>query len=171
MREQNPPGQQTKPGISTRLAEMITALVILPLGGVVVIDSIRVGNGWASDGPQAGFYPFYIGLMLCAASLGIFIQALLAKDQAGERFVESDQFRLVLAIFLPSIAYVAAIYAVGIYVASALFLIGFMRWQGKYSLLKAVPIGLAVPIAMFMLFEIWFKVALPKGPLEAMLGY
>lgn len=160
-----------KTGFTNRMAEIATALVILPLAGLVVVDSVRVGNGWAPDGPQAGFYPFYIGLILCAAVLGIIAQAILAREQGTDQFVEAHQFRLVLAIFLPSVVYVAAIYLIGIYVASALFLIIFMRWQGKYPLHKAVPIGVLVPVAMFVLFEIWFKVALPKGPLENLLGY
>jgi len=28
-----------------------------------------------------------------------------------------------------------------------------------------------VPFALFLLFEIWFLVPLPKGPLEEFLGY
>jgi putative tricarboxylic transport membrane protein len=171
MADRDESNRADKTGFTTRMAEIATALVILPLGGLVVVDSVRVGYGWAPDGPQAGFYPFYIGLILCAAALGILVQAVLARDQGSDRFVEVHQFRLVLAILLPSTIYVAAIYLIGIYVASALFLIIFMRWQGKYPLYKAVPIGVLVPVAMFVLFEIWFKVALPKGPLETLLGY
>jgi hypothetical protein len=171
MAEDDKPGTERK-SVTTRAAEMLTALAMLPVGALVVYDSIRVGNGWASDGPQAGFYPFYIGLILCVAALGILLQTALAKyEQGSEVFVEAGQFRQVLAIFVPSAIYVAAIYAIGIYVASALFLVIFMCWRGKYSLWKALPIGLAVPVLMFLLFEIWFKVPLPKGPMEALLGY
>ena len=156
-------------GITTRAVETVTALLILALGVLVIVDSVRVGRGWAADGPQAGFYPFYVGLTICACAVWVLIQQSLSRER--RRFVGSRKLRPVLAILFPSIAYVAAIYFLGIYVSSALFLVGFMCWQGNYKLLKALPIGLAVPIAMFLLFEIWFKVPLPKGPLETWLGY
>jgi hypothetical protein len=33
-----------------------------------------------------------------------------------------------------------------------------------------VPVSVAVNVVFFLMFEIWFKVPLPKGPLEAALG-
>ena len=55
-------------GVSTRTMEIAVAAVILLLSLVVIFDSRRVGAGWADDGPQAGYFPFYIGMVLCAAS-------------------------------------------------------------------------------------------------------
>ena len=47
-----------------------------------------------------------------------------------------------------------------------------MRWLGKYAWWK---IGAGVRrqrcVVFFLMFEIWFKVPLPKGPLEAALGF
>jgi len=74
-------------------------------------------------------------------------------------------------VLLPSILYVLAIQYLGIYVASALFIGVFMWWQGKFRLIKILPVSLGVAVALFLMFEIWFQVALPKGPLEAMFGY
>jgi putative tricarboxylic transport membrane protein len=157
------------PGVKTRTVEAITALVIFALGVLVVTDSIRVGRGWASDGPQAGFYPFYVGLILCACALWIFVQQLRTREQ--KRFVSLSQLRKVFAILVPAMIYVAAIYLLGIYLSSALFLFAFMIWQGKFSVWKALAVSLLVPIVMFLMFEVWFKVPLPKGPFEAWLGY
>jgi hypothetical protein len=55
--------------------------------------------------------------------------------------------------------------------ASALLIAAFMIWLGKYRWILAIPIAIAVPLLTFMLFEIWFLVPLPKGPLENFLGY
>jgi putative tricarboxylic transport membrane protein len=156
--------------VSVKMVEVVTALVIFFLGCLVIYDSLRAGNGWASDGPQAGFYPFYVGIFLCCAALAILAQQLFFHPKA-KVFADGAQLKNVLAILLPSMIYVAAIYLVGIYVASALFLAIFMLWQGKYSLQKAIPFSLLVPAFLFLLFEIWFKVPLPKGPLEALFGY
>jgi putative tricarboxylic transport membrane protein len=161
---------KTRSALSTRAAEIATALVVLALGCLVIYDSIRVGHGWGADGPQAGFYPFYVGMALCAAALGILLQQLFTHAK-NEQFVGAGAFGHVLALLLPSICYVVAIYFLGIYVSSALFLYLFMVREGKYSLLNALPVSLGVPLALFLVFEIWFNVALPKGPLEAMFGY
>ena len=72
---------------------------------------------------------------------------------------------------LPTIAYVVLISLIGIYVASAIYIAAFMLWQGKFKLVLTLAISIGVPVALFLLFEIWFLVALPKGPLERMLGY
>ena len=53
----------------------------------------------------------------------------------------------------------------------ALFITFFMWWLGKYRLVRAIPVGVAVPIILFWLFEIAFLIPLPKGPLEEALGY
>ena len=154
---------------STRTLEIITAIFFLVVGSVVMWDSSRIGAGWGSDGPQSGYFPFYIGLLMNIASA---VNLLLAiKSSRASSFVSRPQFRLVMAIFLPCLVYVAAMQWVGLYVASLVFIAVFMRWQGKFSWLKSVVTSAVVVIVLFVMFEIWFKVPLIKGPLEAALGY
>ena len=86
-------------------------------------------------------------------------------------FVSRGKLRLVLSVFIPSMIYVAATYFIGIYVASALFIGAFMYWHGRFPWTKIVPVSLLVPVAVFLLFEVWFLVPLPKGPLETLIGY
>ena len=71
----------------------------------------------------------------------------------------------------PTVVYVALIVLIGLYVASAIYIGTFMLWQGKYKWPATLAVSLGVPIAMFLMFEIWFLVPLPKGPLEHLLGY
>jgi putative tricarboxylic transport membrane protein len=35
---------------------------------------------------------------------------------------------------------------------------------------KTAAVALGVSVVFFLLFEVWFKVPLPKGPLESWLG-
>jgi putative tricarboxylic transport membrane protein len=157
-------------GISVRTMEIAVAAVTFGLGLVVIFDSRRVGYGWSDDGPQAGYFPFYIGLILCAASAWTLLLAAFSK-RASEVFVSRKKLRLVLSVFFPSLIYVIAIYFIGIYVASALFIGAFMYWHGRFPWIKIIPVSLIVPVSMFLLFELWFLVPLPKGPLEALFGY
>ncbi len=155
---------------STRTVELAVAAFFFVFGAVGVYDAQRIGASWGIEGPQAGYFPFYIGLIICFASAIIFVRALWAKGKASESFVSRGQLVLVLKMLIPSIVYVVLIALIGIYVASTLFIGFFMLWLGKYSWAKAVPVAVGVSVAFFLLFEVWFIVPLPKGPLEALLG-
>lgn len=158
--------------VTTRWMELITGLVIVVLGLIVVYDSHRVGADWASDGPQSGYFPNMIGWILAATGGWIAGSTVMQwRKLAGKVFVSYADLKPVLAMLLPTIGYVGLIWLIGIYVASALYIAGFMIFQGKYKILPALLVSVGVPVAIFVLFEIWFLVPLPKGPVESMLGF
>jgi putative tricarboxylic transport membrane protein len=150
-------------------AEISVAALFFVLGAIVIYDSLRVGVKWADDGPQSGYFPFYIGLIVCGSSLVNIFFALL-KVKNDKVFVEVGALKLVLSVLIPAAVYVALIPWAGIYLASALFVACFMRWLGKYPWWKVAAVSIGNSVVFFMIFEIWFKVPLPKGPLEALLG-
>ncbi|WP_207460524.1 tripartite tricarboxylate transporter TctB family protein [Azospirillum sp. SYSU D00513] len=157
--------------VSVRTAEIGVALLFILASIVVMIDSVRVGNGWAADGPEAGYFPFYVGVVMFIASTGTLVGAIRARGTGREAFVEHGQLRLILKVFVPSVVFVALIWPLGIYVASALFIAFFMGWVGRYRPHVIAPVAVLVPLALFAMFEVWFLVPLPKGPLEALFGY
>jgi len=158
--------------LTTRWVELVVALLIVLGGSIVIVDSLRVGISWAEDGPRAGYFPFFIGCILVGAGLWIAARTVVAwRELDGKIFAKRDELKPVLAMLLPTIAYVVLISLIGIYVASAIYIAAFMLWQGKFKLLPTLAISIGVPVALFLLFEVWFLVALPKGPLERMLGY
>jgi len=132
-------------------------------------DSYRIGAKWGDDGPQSGYFPFYIGLLMCFATLANLLSAL--RTRRSTSFVSKPKLKLVLAIFFPTLVYLVVMQFVGLYVSSAIFIAIFMRWQGKFSWLKSILTGLGTSMVLFAMFEIWFKVPLYKGPLEAAFGY
>ena len=154
---------------SRRTLEIITSICFLIIGSIVMWDSSRIGAGWGADGPQSGYFPFYVGLLMNIAS--VVNLALAFKSDKAESFVSHPKIKLVLAIFLPCLVYVAVMQWLGLYVASVIFIAVFMRWQGKFSLFKSALTSIIVVVVLFVMFEIWFKVPLIKGPLEAALGY
>ena len=139
------------------------------MGAIVIYDSVRLGARWADDGPQAGYFPFYIAVLMCAASAINLVLALLKKGD-GLAFVGTEQLKLVLSVLVPSILYVGLIAATGIYVASAVFVAFFMRWLGKYPWWKVAAVSIGNSVVFFLIFEMWFKVPLPKGWFERLLG-
>jgi hypothetical protein len=155
---------------SVRTVELATAVVVFLFGALVAFDSVRLGARWGEDGPQAGYFPFYVGVLICLSGVGVFVKALRDASLAGESFVEREQLKTILKVLLPTLVYVSLIAYLGFYVASTLFIAYFMRQLGKYSWLKIAPVAIGVSVAFFLVFEIWFQVPLPKGPLEAALG-
>jgi hypothetical protein len=163
--------ESAQAGTRTVLVELAVAAIIFALGALVAYDSYRLGSGWASDGPQSGYFPFYIGLFICICSTVVLAQGLLRRNTDQQVFVTVSQVKQVLVILLPSTVYVLGVQLIGIYVSSALFIALFMRLAGKYSWLRSVAVGAGVSVSAFVMFEIWFKIPLPKGPLERLLGY
>jgi len=154
---------------SLRAVEIWTAAIVLLFGAIVVYDSQRLGSRWGDDGPQPGYFPFYIGLLICLSAIAILVRALRNRD-ASTSFVSRGQLKLILVVLVPTAVYVALVSTLGFYVSSTLYIAFFMWWLGKYSWLKIVPVAVGVSVAFFLTFEIWFRVPLPKGPLEAALG-
>ena len=136
----------------------------------MVYDSVRLGSGWAADGPRPGYFPFYVGLLICIASAINFARGVMIRGAQNKPFVERGQLKMVLTVLVPTAIYAALVTWIGIYAASVLFIAFFMIWLGKYAWWKAVLVSVATMVVFYMVFEIWFKVPLPKGPIETMLG-
>jgi putative tricarboxylic transport membrane protein len=162
-------GGQDRPAFGQKSAEIAVAALFLLLGAIVIYDSVRLGARWVEEGPQAGYFPFYIAVFVCVSSAINLALALLKKGD-DRAFVGVEQLKLVLAVLVPSIVYVALIGWLGIYVASAVFVAFFMRWLGKYPWWKVAAVSIGNSVVFFIIFEMWFKVPLPKGPLEKLLG-
>ena len=158
-------------GIGVRPVEAATALVFAAIGALAMWDSRRIGAAWTSDGPQSGYFPFWLGLIMAAASLGTLVSAIRRDPAESGLFVSWSALRQVLSVLLPTAAYVALIPFTGIYVASALLLVWFMTVLGGFAWWRALLSGLAAAVVVFVVFEFWFLVPLPKGPVEELLGY
>lgn len=163
-------GQASSGHLAARWPEVLMAAFLFVVAILVIVDSVRVGTGWADDGPRSGYFPFYIGLMLAGASGWIILGQLSRWNRDRTVFAEHEQLRLVMAVFVPMVVYVALIFGIGIYVASALLIGYFMRRYGKYRWVVTLPVAIGVPLFFFVVFERWFLVLLPKGPLERLLG-
>jgi Tripartite tricarboxylate transporter TctB family len=153
--------------------EIAVAAAIFVLGAVVVYDSIRLGFRWAADGPEAGYFPFYIGSIICLCAALILIYASVGKVAGPRIFVSWIALRRVLQVLAPAAVLVLAIQVAGIYLASAAYIAAFMVWLGRYSALLAVAVGVSVMTFFFLMFEVWFKVPLYKGLWDPLgfLGY
>jgi hypothetical protein len=157
-------------GPSQRAVEMGVALVIAAFALLVIVGSVQVGIGWGAEGPKAGFFPFYVGLMILASSI-INFGAVMSDGRNDQLFAEWGQLGKVMSMLVPTAIYVALVPWIGIYVASMLLIAVFMRWLGRYGWGMIAAVAVGVPIVTFIIFEKWFLVPLPKGPIEELLGF
>jgi len=157
-------------GPSHRSVEVGVAAFMALLALIGIYGSIKVGIGWGDEGPRAGFFPFYVCLVVLI-SCAINLISVLNTPGKGRLFAEWGQIRQVLSVLVPTIIYVGLIPFLGIYVSSALLIAFFMRLFGQYGWVVTAAVAVAVPILTFLMFETWFLVPLPKGPIENMLGF
>jgi hypothetical protein len=155
---------------STRVVDIVTSLLLLALALTLGFDNWRTGAGWESTGPQPGYFPFYLSVILAGASLYGLVAAFLSRKEASETFVTQAQLRRVLAVLVPTVLFVLATQFLGLYVASFLLISGFMRLVGKIAWWKSLLTAFIFTAAMFVTFDVAFDVIMPKGPLEAALG-
>ncbi|HTQ78189.1 MAG TPA: tripartite tricarboxylate transporter TctB family protein [Burkholderiales bacterium] len=154
---------------SVRTAELIVAAAFFLLGAIVIYGSVRLGAKWDANGPQPGYFPFYVGLIICISSMINFARGLRIRGERNTSFVSTGALRQVLSVLVPTAVFAALVGWLGIYVSGTLFIGLFMRWLGKYAWWKVALIAVGTSVAFFFIFEVWFLVPLPKGPLEALL--
>jgi putative tricarboxylic transport membrane protein len=152
-----------------RAADLTTAAVLIAGGLLVLWDGLRLGIGWGTDGPKSGFFPFWLAVLMIASCVGIVVQAWQQVDRRP--FVAREAVVPVLKVLAPAVAFVFVMQFLGLYVASALYMAVYMRWIGRYPWPLIVLVSVAFPVVTFLVFELWFLVPMPKGPLETWLGY
>jgi hypothetical protein len=155
---------------STRTVELIVYAVLLALALLLGYDNWRSGAGWAKDGPQSGYLPFYLCVILGGASLFGLFSALRSQAQTSSTFVTRDQLRRVLQVFVPTFLFVLLMQWLGLYVSSFLLIAVFMRVIGRIAWWKSLLTALVFVLVMFGTFDLAFDVIMPKGPIEALFG-
>jgi putative tricarboxylic transport membrane protein len=161
----------SRPVTSVRVADAAVSVVLLGLAALLAFDNWRTGMSWDSTGPQAGYFPFYLSVILALACLYGLGKEWLARRRPSEPFVTREQFQRVLQVFAPTLAFCLLTQWLGLYVASFLLVGGFMILVGRIAAWKSILTALVFSVAMFVTFQMAFDVIMPKGPLEALLGY
>lgn len=152
-----------------RAADLTTAAVLISGGLLVIWDSLRIGVGWGTDGPKSGFFPFWLGVIMIGACLVIAAKVYRRADL--KPFVRRGAVAPVLKVLWPATAFVLSTHWIGLYVATTVYMGFYMRWIGRHSWASVVVVSVTVSVVTFYVFEIWFLVPMPKGPLETYLGY
>jgi hypothetical protein len=161
--------ESSNSGPSHKSVEVGVALLVMAFGIIAIAGSVSVGIGWGAEGPRAGFFPFYIGVAIVISGV-VNLWNAVRPDAPGGIFAEWSQLWQVMLVVIPATIYAFAVGFIGIYISSAIFIAWFMRWLGKYSWAMVAPVAIGMPIIVYIVFEKYFLVALPKGPIEQWLN-
>ena len=167
----NAPAEDSPGVANTRAVDIVVSLLLIAFAGLMAFDNWRTGMGWAPDGPKAGYFPFYLSMILGGASLYGLLEAFLERAGAQRVFVNRDQLRRVMQVFVPTCLFCLVTQWLGLYVASFLLIAGFMVFVGRIAAWKSLLTAAVFTLVMFVTFDVAFDVIMPKGPLEAYLGY
>jgi putative tricarboxylic transport membrane protein len=165
------PEEDSPAVVSTRVIEIVVSILLLALAVTLGYDNWRTGISWDSTGPEPGYFPFYLSVVLAGGSVYGLISALVSRREASQTFLTRAQLRRVMAVFVPTLLFCLVTQFLGLYVASFLLIAGFMRLIGKIALWKSFLTAFVFTAIMFVTFDIAFDVIMPKGPLEAAFGY
>lgn len=155
-------------GPGHRAVEIGVAVAMIAFGAAIIVGSLQVGIGWGAEGPKSGFFPFYLGVAIIAASVMNLVAS--AAQDPHKLFADWSQLASVLSVVIPTALYVVAVPWTGIYAASLVLIAVFMMWLGRYSIAMSAATSIGTVVAIYLMFEKWFLVPLPKGPIEDFFG-
>jgi len=147
-----------------RQADIVCALGLLGLAGLVAWESLALNIGWGINGPEGGFFPFWLALGLGVCSLVILAQAVWRTAPALHKpIVASGGWASLLTVAIPAIAMVVLSEFIGLYPATALYLAFYMRWVGRHRWPLVLAVSIGLPLGSYFLFDKWFLIPMPKG--------
>ncbi|HET9580418.1 MAG TPA: tripartite tricarboxylate transporter TctB family protein [Usitatibacter sp.] len=154
--------------VSQRTLEAATAVLTGAFGAAIVVSSIKAGIGWTPRGVGSGTFPSIAGVLIVAASLYNLVRGLRGPATV---VLDGVGARKLAALFVPAALFVAAIPLAGLHVAAAAYVLATVGFQAKKPLWKAALMAVAMPLALYGIFDWAFQLPLPRGLLGAALGF
>ena len=148
-----------------RKAEISAALLLLSIGIITLVDSVRLGFGWGMSGPESGFFPFYLGLgqVICSVLVLRNVIVKYKKEGAGKRLMPEGALKPILWILVPATVMIVITEFVGLHIAAAIYLAFYMRASEKVGWITVILVSVLVPAGLYIAFDKLFLVPLPQG--------
>ncbi len=142
--------------------ELITAVVSIVISLIAIIEAVRLGFGWETDGPQAGFALFWLAMMMFVCSAGLLALAVRSKDEE-EFFVSREGKMEAIRIAFTSVLVTIGIIFMGVYISTLVYCALFSRWLGKHRWPAVIAFSIITTLAIFFGMEKGLKIPLPKS--------
>ena len=148
-----------------RKADIIVALGLMLVGFIVLADTIRLGFGWGMSGPEAGFFPFYMGLGIVLCTFFIVLRGIkiFKKEGTGKPLIVKGGLTQILWVLIPAAGMVLLSELIGLHLATVVYLAFYMGVVGKMHWAKVILLSVLVPLVIYILFDKIFLIPLPEG--------
>jgi hypothetical protein len=148
-----------------RRADIYVGLFLMVIGLLVLGDAIRLGFGWGISGPEAGFFPFYMGLGIVICTFFIVLRGIriLRKEGAGKSLIKKGGLSQILWVLLPAAGMVLLTELIGLHLATVLYLAFYMGIVGKENWGKVTLLSILIPLVIYIVFDKIFLIPLPEG--------
>ena len=148
-----------------RRADIYVGLFLMAVGLLVLGDAIRLGFGWGMSGPEAGFFPFYMGLGIVICTFFIVRRGIkiLKKEGMGKPLIRQGGLTQILWVLIPAAGMVLLTEIIGLHLATVLYLAFYMGVVGKLQWGKVILISILVPLVVYVVFDKVFLIPLPEG--------
>lgn len=156
-----------------RKADIVTAVILLAMGILLDIDSLKLGIGWGLEGPQAGFWPMIMAMGMTIGSVIVLVGAFRRKGVAKKTdpFIPPEAVKPVLKCVIPATLMVLFTEYIGLYLAAGIYLAVYMRWIGKHSWVTVLILSIIIPAASYYVFDKLFLIPMPQGSLMGWLPF
>ncbi len=153
-----------------RLAELVMAIVMAVLSIYLMWKSAELPIGWIeNEGPGGGAWPFWLAtimLICCVLTLWRWLRRRTPASRSTEAYLDSYGVKMFLLVAGSLTVTIGLIHVIGVYFASPLFLLFYLRILGRHLWTTTIAITVATPVATFFFFDVALRIVLPKGYTE-----
>ena len=137
------------------------------LSVLVMIECFRLGFGWDEmSGPQAGFVPFYLAMLMILSSLFIFYLGWKGEKKEDDNFfINREGMMEAIKIAATALLFTIILVFAGVYFAMLIFAPIFVRWLGKHNWPTVIMFTIGITLAIYFGMEVGLKIHLPRSPL------
>lgn len=150
-----------------RRAEITTAGVLALLSLYMMWKSTELQIGYIrGQGPGGGAWPFWLSavMLLCTVLIAInWARRKSPPSQSDEPFVDNYGLKNLVLVGGALIVFLLLISVVGMHLAIFFFLIYYVGYLGRHSILVTASLALGVPIAFFFFFDGLMRIPMPTG--------
>lgn len=143
-------------------ADRVAALLLLVFASVVIAQAARLPY-WTGQAPGPGFLPFWLGILLAAASAVVLGRTRHVRGRDRDDARDRPAARRVAVVIALAAATGAATLAIGLVVASGLFTLATLTYLRPARFAANAITAIATPLTVWMLFVRWLGVPLPAG--------
>lgn len=150
-----------------RRAELIVSGLFIVLSLIIIKECFRLGFGWEpQSGPQAGYVPFYLAMLMLVSSAFIFYLGLRQEKKEDDRFfVNKEGMMEAGRIAATSLIFTIIFVYAGCYFAMIVFSPLFVKWLGKHSWKATIAFTIIITLTIYFGMEVGLKIPLPRSAL------